>query len=381
MENMEDNYREVNPPLNFYLNFLEEQVRCALMDSEARLTQGKSEERVSLEIREDSLTDLLEQLQGKKKDNWSQEKELLQREMCRLKAQLDEARAETVHSSQSDTETLQYKLKKTRKILRRVRNDLEQQTSNTQELQLKLEAVQRENEAFQNEAEAMKLEVRVEKQLRAVAEQNVETSAHCLRVQLFEKDTAEFEARSKAEELEKDLAFEKAQTEKLQKRLSEMKEALLKQKEDAKKTVERSQAYRQTQLREHTAETGRIKAALKTAEDLLETERLRFQQEKNSFLEETEKSRALYVSQIDQLKMENSNLVAPLKKADQQLENERIQWQVVKSSLLQVTDKLTKTLQEKEQEWETTESCIRARLEAIESQIAKSRKKWYKRFF
>lgn len=56
-----------------------------------------------------------------------------------------------------------------------------------------------ENEALQNEMEAMKLEVCVEKQLRVVAENNVETTTHCLKVQLFDMDTAEFEARSKAE--------------------------------------------------------------------------------------------------------------------------------------------------------------------------------------
>lgn len=89
--------------------------------------------------------------------------------------------------------------------------------------------------------------------------------------------------------------------------------------------------------------------ALKTAEDLLESDRLQWQQEKTSLLDETEKSRAFFVAQLDERKQENSALLAALKKVEQQMESHRVQWQEDKSSVLQATEGLRQTLQEKEQ--------------------------------
>ncbi|TKS92224.1 Disintegrin and metalloproteinase domain-containing protein 11 [Collichthys lucidus] len=62
----------------------------------------------------------------------------------------------------------------------------------------------------------MKLELHVQKQLCSMAEHN------------------KFEARSKAQQLEADLAFEKTQAQKLQAKLSEVEEAFRKHKEEAK---------------------------------------------------------------------------------------------------------------------------------------------------
>lgn len=84
----------------------------------------------------------------------------------------------------------------------------EQQMNKTKELQLQLDHIKAEKETPKKEVEAKKLEVWAEKQLRIVAENSLETSTHCLNVQLFEKDTAEFEAHAKAKLLEKDLWFE-----------------------------------------------------------------------------------------------------------------------------------------------------------------------------
>lgn len=117
-----------------------------------------------------------------------------------------------------------------------------------------------ENETLQTEMEAMKLELCVEKQLHVAAENNLETTTRCLTVQLLDMDTAEFEARSKAEQLENDLASERARA---QKKLSKTEEALLKRKEEAKKTLERSQASHRFQLEERTVETSKIASDLK----------------------------------------------------------------------------------------------------------------------
>ena len=181
--------------LDFYLHSLEEEVRSEFKDSEAKLTIGQSEERLHLDIRVDSLTALLDQLQDKREDDKS--KEQMQSEICRLQALLEEAPAKHDHSEQEDTETLKSRLRKICFMLRTAQTELEQKTSYTKELEVKLEAMQKEKEDLQSEVEAMKLEVRVEEQLRAVAENNMETTTHGLKLQLFGKDTAEFEARSR----------------------------------------------------------------------------------------------------------------------------------------------------------------------------------------
>ncbi|XP_071340613.1 sarcolemmal membrane-associated protein-like [Trachinotus anak] len=195
------------PKLDFYLSCLEEQVKCELQDSEAKLTQSRTEGRVLQETQEDSGAS-----PGTEKADGEGDMLLL-----------DEAQAKLLPSSQSDTEALQPELKKSKRILQRVKNHLEQQSSDIRDLQLKLEALQREKEGLQEEVQAMKLEV--EKQLHRVAESNLETTTHSLKVQLFDKEAAELEARSKAD-LEAHLALERAQTEQLQRSLDNMKAAL-----------------------------------------------------------------------------------------------------------------------------------------------------------
>ena len=72
--------------------------------------------------------------------------------------------------------------------------------------------------------------------------------------------------------------------------------------------MERSRASHQAQLEEHRVETRKITCVLRTAEDLLETERLSWQKEKFSLLKEMEKSRA----QLDEQKHKNDTFVAAL---------------------------------------------------------------------
>ena len=72
--------------------------------------------------------------------------------------------------------------------------------------------------------------------------------------------------------------------------LSQATEGFLKSIQDlqqeAKEALERSQASHQTQLEEQKKETRKIISALNKVEDLLETERLSWQGEKSSLLEE-----------------------------------------------------------------------------------------------
>ena len=147
------------------------------------------------------------------------------------------------------------------------------------------------------------------------------------------------------------------------------KTSLIQAIEDLKKTLqlekEDAQASHQAQLEEHRVETRKITSVLKKAENLLETERLCWQQEKSSLLEETEKSRA----QLDEQKHKNNTLVAALSNVEQELQGHQEEWQKSKTSLIQTTEDLRKTLQEKEQKWEEKES-----------QRTK-KKKWFQKLF
>ncbi|XP_059206367.1 centromere protein F-like [Centropristis striata] len=212
LENKQSNSREVEPPINFYLSSLEEQIQCQLIDEEARLTQTNTQGRVLLDIHEDSLATFLDELQEHK--------------------------------------------------------DVKYQTSNTKDLQTELEQMKAENETLQNHLEAKNDELRAYKRLIAVAKTNVEL------------------------ELESYLEIERAQTQKLRHELSKMEETLLKQKE------------------EQRVEATRFAAALKNTQDLLETERHRFQQEKESILQKTENSTACCLAQLNEQTDKNRKLMA-----------------------------------------------------------------------
>ena len=384
---------ENNPVMDeFDLLALQRNMRSELRDGRVKLTQAVTEGRVNLEIKGDAVTNILDQLRGKK--TWSHEKELMEKEICALKDQLSKGHSnihtktetkemksqiqmlckklsltleeldaqkshsklleDRIHKMQEHStmkmeeearyvESLQVKGSET---LKKANDDLEEQICKTKDVQIKLEEVEAENEGLKNQVEAMDLEVRAVKQLQTLAEHSSKTTIQSLEVQLYEKDMAVFEARMKAEHLEADLVFEKAQVQKLQERLGEKAEALRKQKEDAKKAAERTQTYHRLQTDEHKAETRKVAFALKKAEDLLETERLCWQQEKSSLLEEMEKSRALHMAQLDEKKHNNDNLVAALKNLKQQLDNHRSEWQEEKKSLIQATEDYKKTLQD-----------------------------------
>ena len=149
-------------------------------------------------------------------------------------------------------------------------------------------------------------------------------------------------------------------------------------RQEAKEAVERSQASHQVQLEEHREETRKIAAALKKAEDLLETERLGWQQEKISLLE-IEKSRALFEDQMEKQSHENKTLAAALMNVEQKLQSYLMEWQEEKTSLIQTTENLEKMLQEKEQEWKELESSMESHLKELISK--KNRRKWYRRLF
>ena len=67
---------ENNPVMDeFALLSLQRNMRCELGDGRVKLTQAVTEGRVKLEVKEDAVTNFLDQLRGKK--TWSHEKELI----------------------------------------------------------------------------------------------------------------------------------------------------------------------------------------------------------------------------------------------------------------------------------------------------------------
>ncbi|XP_034755398.1 ribonuclease Y-like [Etheostoma cragini] len=216
MENMDFNSRATEPQISFYLSSLEEQVRCELKDSEATLTQGKSEGRLHLVIREDLLADLLDQLQQQREgSSWSHEEELMQKEIGELKVQL----AERVPSPLRETEHLKAQLGKICTRLRKSEKDLDPQTFIAEGLKAELEQIKGEKEALKREVETLK-----------VGKTNVQL------------------------ELESFLGRERAQVQELKEKLSKTEEAIREQEKEAKEKMQRSQASHRAQLDEALAQ-------------------------------------------------------------------------------------------------------------------------------
>ena len=254
---------ENNPVMDeFDLLALQRIIRCELRDRRVRLTQGKTEGRVNLEIKGHVLTNILDQLRGKK--TWSHEKKLMVKEICALKNQLSKGQSK-IHFK-AETKEMKSQIQMLCKRLSLTLEELDVEKSNNKHLEKAL-----------NELPIMNTEevIKYLKSLEGSSSESQEDVEYDLEEQISKTKYVQVK-------LEKMEAENKELKERLMK-IRDMKdmemEALQKLMEDAKKAAERNQT------------------ALKKAEDLLETERICWQQEKSSLLEEMEKSRALHVAQ------------------------------------------------------------------------------------
>ncbi|KAG8004310.1 hypothetical protein GBF38_009251 [Nibea albiflora] len=293
-----------------------------------------SEGRVSMNISEDVLEDFLRGLQalkGNSNNNWSQETKHRRGEVHNLRAELEHTQAKCdllsaeTNDLRSSTEKLCGTMKETLKQACESKRNLDQVRAENKALREKvdeLDKVREENEILQSRLEAMTLELRLEKHLRATAENNAQMAAHSFSIQLFDKDTAEFEARSKAEQLEADLAFERTQTQTVQEKLNKLQKAFAQHREEAEKSAAQAQATYRAQREELT----KIGLSLKKAENLLETKQVCIQ-EKNILLETASKTKEQYKSQLEEQKRERENVLAAFREDMKLLEQERVQWQ------------------------------------------------------
>ncbi|XP_029380723.1 centrosome-associated protein CEP250-like [Echeneis naucrates] len=327
-------------------------------------------------------------------ETFQKEKDALQQEVETVKEEKDALQQE-VETVQKEKDTLQQEVETVKKEKDALQQEVETVKEEKDALQQEVETVQKENGALQQEVEAKKAEVQIVKQLRNMADKELEKITSYLENQLLEQ-------YSTTKALDKELKFEVRKTDNL-------RAVLRKEKEEAKTALEQCQVSHKVQLAEAAAETSSVRAALNKAEDQLETERLHFlqqktsleeennllktvlskkeeelqshchqwQQEKTSLLEEMDISKASYTAQLQQ---KNDEIAAFLNDLNLQLEKARLEWEEEKSSLVQAKDDVMRTLQEKEQETENMESCMKTRLEELERKITqKKRRKWYRK--
>ncbi len=301
-----------------------------------------------------------------------------------------------------------------------------------QHLQVQLEKVQKENE-----------ELQLNLKKSGVMKEYLEKSQKSHQPQL-EELRAELKMYSTALEDKEDLLQkERLHWQKEKTALLETQEALkktVKEMEEARKNADAQNVYLQqrvfllkeseksgnsfaAQLKEEKLKNSTLAADLKKAEQVLQTQRSNWQQEKSSLSQRIDavlstviKSKSSYqalqeehkaqnakladlkrveaqleqkISQVEEMEksreeetQKNNTLVAALTKASELLETNKIQQEEEISTLHQVIESLKKCLQEKKQECEENESAMRSQLEDLQDQLSKKKKKkWYKKLF
>ncbi|KAL3051216.1 hypothetical protein OYC64_001482 [Pagothenia borchgrevinki] len=286
MELIDFNSTEEDPPINFFLSSLEEQIRVELHDSKARLTPSKSEGRVHLEIQEDLLANLLDHLQERREDDkCSPKQEGMQKEICSLQAHFTE--------SVSEVEYLKSQLIKVRPMLRKAQEDLVQQTATNKVQQMTLERMKAEKDALQSELRAIRptlgvakthveLELESYLELERAKTRKITTAlkkaedllaTERLRFQQEIKTLQDVKHQTSTNK-EQQMALEhiKAENKALQSELCVLRPMLGVAKTNVELELE-------SYLELERGESRKITTALKKAEDLLATERLQFKQE------------------------------------------------------------------------------------------------------
>ncbi|KAI9544555.1 hypothetical protein NQZ68_001428 [Dissostichus eleginoides] len=286
MELIDFNSTEEDPPINFFLSSLEEQIRVELHDSNARLTPSKSEGRVHLEIQEDLLANLLDRLQERREDDkCSPKQEGMQKEICSLQAHFTE--------SVSEVEYLKSQLIKIRPKLKKAHEDLVQQTATNKVQQMALERMKAEKDALQSELRAIRpmlgvakthVELELESYLELERGENRKITTALKKAEdllaterlQFKQEITDLQDLKNQTSLNKDkqltLEHMKADNEALQSELRAIRPMLGVAKTHVELELE-------SYLELERGETRKITTALKKAEDLLATERLQFKQE------------------------------------------------------------------------------------------------------
>ncbi|XP_077957927.1 uncharacterized protein LOC144406268 [Gasterosteus aculeatus] len=368
-EKMEVNSKVVDPPMNFYLRSLEEQARVELKDSRAKLTQTESVGRVLLQIDEDRLQQFLDLLQEYRNGD-------VHKEMCSLKAQLEQARSK-IPTSLDGAAMTSFSAAKTNLELK---NDLEIERAQTKKQHMELTKL---SEALRNEQEAVKnlTEDFQAFHMDRMRHQRAETEkmAAALKTALGENVPAQQVTTKQNEmELHKDCKLNQA---KQTKAIIELTAALKKSEQDQKNAHRQWQQEKSSltcQLEKQKVET--IKNT-EVTDSLLET----FRQQTTSLKTQLNSSREETLHKLQTQDKINRKLTVALKKTlEDQLESEHLKWKqekeclqsaMLKNSfdqnnekgknkdLLAAVEKAEQQLESRTIEWEQERTSFKARLE------------------
>ncbi|KAK5926506.1 hypothetical protein CgunFtcFv8_022073 [Champsocephalus gunnari] len=268
MEIIDFDSTEVDPPINFYLSYLEEEIQSKLQDSEARITPGKSEGRVLLEIQEDSLANFIDLLRERQEvTKCYPEKEEMQKEIGGLKAQLAE--------SSSVLEHLKTQLLKICPMLRQAQKDVMQLTATNKDQKASLEHMKEEKEALQNKLHA-------ERHFLAVSKTNVEV------------DLERYPQIEREENKNLQVALEKAEcVSQVQCRRLELEKTTLQEQAEKSSAAlllcqeEKASLLTEFQQRK-TSHATQLNEILTKAEQKLELDRIKSKDDRSTLLQTTE---------------------------------------------------------------------------------------------
>nr|XP_040028721.1 calponin homology domain-containing protein DDB_G0272472-like [Gasterosteus aculeatus aculeatus] len=347
---MEFNSKEVEAPKNFYLRSLEEQVRGELEDSKATLTQTESEGRVLLQINKDSLQQFLDILHQHKNGD-------VHNEICSLKAQL----------------------KETATKLQKVKGDVE--TSSCAEMQLfknfcqtkqdeQLDAIIKLKAALDKSKQDLNTQI-------TFAKKDKETFWNLVKARLAEQTQINDNTKSAYDKIQRDLKKERLQW---QQERSSLTSQLEKLKAETNENLKVSKDRLDTCYQEKFGVTAQLKCSLtklQTRDNDIKklTIALKKCEYQKACLQsaQLEKSNSCEVDH-DSEKKKNDDLLAAVKKAEQQLESRTVEWQQERSSFKAKLEKSCTDLKHAEQTQINNKT--KSAFDKIEQELKKERLQW-----
>ncbi|KAL6115849.1 uncharacterized protein ACO6RY_00604 [Pungitius sinensis] len=328
-EKMEFNSKVSDPPMNFYLSSLEEQVRAQMEDSKAMITETESVGRVLLQIDEGRLQHFVDLLQEHKNGAKPLQLQIKGEEgSIQLERELAIERAQTrkLHIELTKLTEALNKQKEAANIFQEFHNiqmtDWKKETNSmaatlkTAQDQLQAERMKVDKEPLQNDMEAIRLKTLAKMNCIAKPKTNVEL------------------------ELESQLEIERAQTKKQRTELTKLKVAFKNQLEAGNKFL----VFHNVQKTNWKKETNSMAATLKTAQDQLQAERMKVDNE--AFQKEAEAIRLKTLAELNWIAKAKTNVELEL---ESELEIERAQ---TKKQHIELT-KLTESLKNQREEANT----------------------------
>lgn len=279
------------------LSSLEKLVRFDLKDSEVTLTKSGSLGTVILEMQEESVIILITRLQEQNAEKWSREKELAEKEMCSMKAQLEEACARHVCSTQENM-YMHSQVLKLSEALFDIHTDFEQQTSDCIDLQAKLAEAEKQQKKRNNL-------IKQKEEIKTAVEQSQAS---------YQAQMEEHQAENKKLESALQKAEDLLQSE--QHCLQQERTSLLEE-------MDKSRASYLTQLEEQKQVNSTLVDALKTAEQGLDIYCSKWQEDKSSLLQAVEGLQKTLQQREQEWEKKENLLKSQMEELDRQIQKKK----------------------------------------------------------